>query len=263
MSDQPLPRSIRGLILDMDGVLWRQNEAIGNLPGIFSSIQARRWRVTLATNNATLSVAQYLDKLAGFGVHLEAEQIVNSSLAAANYLKRQYPQGGTVYVIGEEGLLATLREYGFQHGEQDVLAVVVGMNRQLHFNQLSRATLLLRSGVAFVGTNADRTFPVPEGLIPGVGATLAALEVASGVHPRVVGKPEPEMYLAAIERMGCAPAETLVVGDRLETDILGAQQLSMQTALVLSGVTTPEAASRWTPPPDFIAPSLTDLIKML
>lgn len=263
MSDQPLPHPVRGMILDMDGVLWRQTTPIGDLQAIFATIQERNWRVVLATNNATLSVEQYLEKLAGFGVQLQPEQIVNSSLAAANYLKRQYPQGGAVFIIGEAGLHATLSRYGFLHSEQEVLAVVVGMNRQLHFSELSRATLLLRAGAGFVGTNADRTFPVPEGLIPGVGAILAALEVASGVKPHVVGKPEPEMYLAAIERMGVSPAETLVVGDRLETDILGAQQLGMRTALVLSGVTPPEAAERWTPPPDFIAPTLTDLLAEL
>ena len=258
ISDFP---NIRALILDMDGVLWRQSEPVVNLPFVFEEFEKRGLKVTLATNNATLSVDQYLKKLKSFGISLKPEQIVNSPMAAANYLLQYYPQGGTIYVIGENGLIETLTEHGFRVSDNNVVAVVVGMDRNLSYKKLSRATLLIRSGVCFIGTNADRTFPVPEGLVPGVGAILAALEVASDVQPHVVGKPAPEMYRIALDRMGVNPSETLVVGDRLETDILGAQKIGCRTTLVLSGVSSSEAAQAWRPPIDIITRDLVSLLQ--
>lgn len=254
----------------MDGVLWRGSQPIGDLQQIFTRIRANQWKVCLATNNATLTVAQYLDKLRGFGVSLQPEQIVNSSQAAAHYLSHQHPKGGNVYVIGENGLVDTLIEEGFtsiiltpeeaNEKSGEILAVVAGMDRTVTFNKLTVATRLIRSGVPFIGTNPDRTFPTPIGLVPGAGAILAALETATDVQPLICGKPSPEMYRVALERMGVDPQRTLVVGDRLETDIAGGQALGCLTALVLSGVTTPEAASLWTPPPDWIAPDLETLL---
>lgn len=255
--------NIKALILDMDGVLWRQNSPIGDLPKIFNKIEKLNLRVMLATNNATFSVEQYLDKLSGFGVNLTSHQIVNSSQAALHYLSNLFPDGGPIYIIGEEGLVQTLARGNFYSAEKNVLAVIVGMDRQLTFEKMSKATLLIRSGAKFIGTNADRTFPVPEGLIPGVGAVLGALEIASGVKPTVVGKPAPEIYQIALNRLNFIPNQALVVGDRLETDILGAQQLGCKTALVLSGVSSSEDARSWKPAPDWITPDLDTLLDKL
>jgi 4-nitrophenyl phosphatase len=255
--------AVRALILDLDGVLWRSTEAIGELPAVFAKIDQLGLKVILATNNATLSVQQYLEKLGSFGVTLRPEQIINSGHAAAYYLSRHYPSGGTVYVIGENGLRQALAEKGFIPGEADPLAVIVGMDRQLSYDKLSRATLLIRSGLPFIGTNPDSTFPTPYGLIPGVGAILAALETATGTPPVIVGKPQPDMYRFALEGLGVSPEQTLVVGDRVETDILGAQKLGCKTALVLSGVTSQAAAKAWMPPPDWIGPDLTSLLVRL
>jgi 4-nitrophenyl phosphatase len=254
---------ISALIMDMDGVLWRQNDPIGDLRSIFQIIGQRGWKITLATNNATLSVQQYLDKLSKFGVRLSNEQILNSSQVVVHYLSQLYPDGGPVFIIGEEGLAQTLAEKKFYPAEKNVLAVIIGMDRQLNWEKLSRATLLIRSGARFIGTNADRTYPIPEGLIPGVGAILGALEIATDQNPYVVGKPAPEMYEIAMQRMHVTPNETLVVGDRLETDILGGQHLGCMTALVLSGVTSPEAANNWKPKPDWVCQDLTQLIEYL
>ncbi len=254
---------VKALILDMDGVLWRDSQPVVDLPAIFSTIQQRGWKVTLATNNATLSVEQYLRKLHHFGVSLAPEQIVNSSMAVVHYLSHRYPEGGNVYVIGEDGLLQTLSESKFQHDEEAVLAVIVGMDRQITYEKLRRATLLIRSGIPFIGTNPDKTFPTPQGLVPGTGAIIAALEAATSTQPTIVGKPSPEMYLVAMERMGVDPATTVVVGDRLETDIAGGQQLGCKTGLVLSGVTSLQAAHSWIPAPDWIEQDLTALLDRL
>jgi len=264
---------ISALILDMDGVLWRDSEPIGNLPEIFDHIKEMGWKVILATNNATLSVPQYVDKLSGYGVDLQPEQIVNSAQAAAFYLRRQYPSGGGVFVIGELGLVSTLANSGFSSvaltpdtlssNREPVLAVIVSLDRRLDYDKLTVATRLIRSGVPFIGSNPDLTFPTPAGLIPGAGAIIAAVEAATSVKPVVVGKPSPEMYKLAMERMGGSPENTLVIGDRLETDILGGQELGCRTALVLSGVTTQAAAETWRPAPTWIAPDLSSLLERI
>ena len=261
----PLPdfSAIQAIILDMDGVLWRAAEPIGDLPEIFKRIENQGLKVALATNNATLTVNQYLDKLRGFGVQLRADQIVNSGHAAADHLSRKYPRGGEVFIIGEDGLRQALAERNFFQGEKNPLAVIVGMDRKVTYDQLSQATLLIRSGVPFIGTNPDRSFPTPVGLIPGVGAILALVKTATDVEPIIVGKPEPEMYRVALSRMSVSPEETLVVGDRIETDIVGAQKLGCRTALVLSGVTTEESARAWIPAPDWIGPDLSSLLEIL
>jgi 4-nitrophenyl phosphatase len=254
---------IRALILDMDGVLWRSNEPLGDLPHIFKTLRDHGYQVILATNNSTLTVEMYLEKLRAFGVDLDAHQIINSGHAAANFLGCQYPEGGTVFMIGEAGLRQALAERNFIPGDSDPIAVVVSMDRQLTYDKLAQATLLIRSGIPFIGTNPDRTFPTPTGLIPGVGAILAALETASYIKPLIVGKPEPEMYRFALDRLNLPAGQVLVVGDRVETDILGAQKLGCPTALVLSGVTSPDDARAWSPPPDWIGKDLTALVKSL
>lgn len=251
---------IKALILDMDGVIWRGEESIGDLPGIFRAIAGRGWQVMLATNNATRSASQFLDKLAGFGVVLEEWQVINSPIVTALYLEKLFPGGGPVYVLGEEGVHTALKEKGFYHAEEDVLAVVVGLDRQLSYDKLTRATLHIRAGKPFIGTNPDKTYPLPQGLVPGAGAVIAVVETASDVKPTIMGKPMPEMYCACLERMGVKAEETLVVGDRLETDIAAGQALGCKTALVLSGVTTLEMAQAWQPAPDWIGADLATLV---
>lgn len=247
----------------MDGVLWRSDQPIGDLPTIFKDINKLGWKVVLATNNATKSIPQFLSKLESFNVTLEPWQVINSAQATAHYLSKQHPDGGPVYVVGEPGLVETLEEKGFTHNPENPLAVIVALDQGINYEKMRVATLLIRSGVPFIGTNADRTFPTPEGLVPGAGSILAAIETATDIQPLVIGKPNPAMYQFALERMGATPSETLVVGDRLETDIAGAQNLGSPTALVLSGVTSEEAAWAWDPSPEIIADNLTNLIREL
>ena len=251
---------IRAVILDMDGVIWRGQEPIGDLPAIFNQINRRGWRFVLATNNATRTIDQYVQRISGYGVQLESWQVVNSAIAAADYLKELYPSGGPLYIIGMDGVHSALGEAGFYPAEENVLAVIASMNWNLTYEQLRRATLLIRAGAPLIATNSDRTFPTPEGLAPGAGAILAALVAASDAEPVVVGKPSPAMYHIALHRLQLDPGQVLVIGDRAETDIAGAQAIGCRTALVLSGVTTAEQAQAWQPPPDLIAADLASLV---
>ncbi len=256
---------IKALILDMDGVLWRGNEAIGDLPAIFDAIAERGLKVTIATNNSTRSPEDHLEKLAGFGVNLENAQVLTSSMATAALLKENFPKGGDLYVIGMEGLFEAVEAEGFRaFGEgnkpENPVAVVTGADWKIDYEKLANASILIQNGAPFYGTNPDKTYPTPQGLMPGAGSILAAIEAASGISPFVAGKPKPYLFQLAMRRMHVSPNETLMVGDRLETDVLGGQNAGCRTALVLSGVTTRERGEAWRPKADFIAENLGELV---
>ena len=263
-----VPPNIKALILDMDGVLWHDTAPIGALPAIFTRIQERGFKVAMATNNASRTVDEFLEKFARFGVTLEPWQIITSSLATAHALAQTYPNGGAVFVVGENGIQSALAERGFHvitdpEDKMPPVAVVVGIDWHLSYPKLRRASMHIRAGAAFYGTNPDKTFPTPLGPAPGAGSILAALEVASDVAPVIIGKPQPAMMQMALEQLGTSPEETLVVGDRLETDIAAGKAAGCKTALVLSGVATREQAEAWEDAPDIIKEDLSALVNIL
>lgn len=230
--------AIQHLIIDMDGVLWRGTQVIPGAPGFIRFLRERGIGFVLATNNSTKTVEQYVDKLAGFGTAVAPHEIITSAVATADYLAGLAGPGTPVYVIGGNGLRQALAQRGFVLDSRQARFVVVGQDLDLTFEKLRRATLLIRAGAGFIGSNPDKTFPSEEGIIPGAGAILAALETATGVRPVIVGKPEPIMFQQALKRLGGTRDDTAVLGDRLETDILGGQRAGLKTILVLSGVTT-------------------------
>lgn len=256
---------IRGMILDADGVLWKDASPIGDLPLIFARMDNLRLKVCLATNNATMTVEQYLAKLAGFGVKLGPDQVVTSAHGTAAALTKAFPERGAVFVVGEIGLISAVCEAGFTavsdpKDERPVVAAVVGFDRALTYQKLVRAMWHIKAGARFYGTNPDATFPTPAGLVPGAGAIIAAVSTATGLEPTFIGKPSPFMFSLAAERMGLEMREIMTVGDRLETDIAGGQGVGARTALVLSGVSTEEQARDWNPQPDIIVKDLATLI---
>ncbi|MCW5873703.1 MAG: HAD-IIA family hydrolase [Anaerolineales bacterium] len=255
--------ALKALLLDMDGVLWRGTEAIGSVPDNLAAIAAKGLKAAFVTNNATLTVEQYQEKFRKFGAEVEANQIHTSANAAAHYLHKQFPQGGNIYVIGEIGLRTAVQERGFTIAESDCVAVVAGLDRELSYEKLRTATLLIAKGAAFVGTNPDRTLPSPAGPVPGAGSILAALQAASGVQPTIIGKPGTAGFMAAMDALGVTPAETMMIGDRVDTDIAGAQAAGCRTGLVLSGITTEAEAYAWQPAPDYIAADLATLLAAL
>ena len=260
--------NIKALILDMDGVLWRGNEPIGDLPTIFKTIAARGLKVTLATNNSTRTAEQHLEKITRFGAELTVAQVLSSSMATAAQLKADFPNGGDLYVIGHEGITQAVEAEGFRVFQErempkNPVAVVSGVDWEITYEKIANASTLIRKGAPFYGTNPDKTFPTPSGLMPGAGTMLAAIETASGVAPIVAGKPQPYLFQVAMQRMGVSPSETLVVGDRLETDILGGQNAGCYTAQVLSGVSTRAEGEAMLPNPDLIAEDLAAVLEMI
>ena len=260
-----IPPAIKALILDMDGVLWKSNTSIGDLPAIFKRIEALGLKYVFATNNGTKTPAQYTEKLAAFGLKIEPWQVVTSSLAIAYMLDQKFPAGTKIFMIGEDGVYQALREKGFRvldvESASGAQVVVMGIDRAITFDKMREATLLVRRGIPFYATNPDKTFPTPRGEIPGAGAWISVVTTATDVEPIYAGKPYPYMMELSLEILGTTKDETLVVGDRLETDIAAGQAVGCLTALVLSGVSTPEQADVWNPKIDIIANDLTMLIE--
>ncbi len=259
MTTYPALSEFRYLITDMDGVLWRGREPLPGLVEFFQFLRRHDIRFVCATNNASTLPEKLAERLQSWGVDVRPEEIVTSSIATAEYLADTLPAGARLYVVGMEGLRVPLLQQGFEIAENHVAAVIAGIDWQLTYDHLKRAALNIRAGAKFIGTNGDRTFPSSEGIIPGAGAILAAIETGTGIKPIVMGKPEPYLYEAAIKRMRAAPAQTLVLGDRLETDILGAVRLNLKSALVLSGVTRREQLAASNYQPDWVFDDITDL----
>lgn len=255
--------TIKAMLLDMDGVLWRDTEAIGDLPANLRALEDKGIKAAFVTNNATRTVAMYQEKFQGFGAQVKAEQIFTSANAAAHYLSEKHPKGGKIYIVGERGLRQALEERGFTIAEENVLAVVVGLDRELTYEKLRRATLLVRGGAAFIGTNPDRTLPSPDGPVPGAGTILAAIEAATDTKPIVIGKPGTAILEAAMSELGVNAAETLMVGDRIDTDVAAGQKAGCRSALVLTGITSEQEARSWRPAPDYIEKDLETLISKL
>ena len=257
-------KGIRAVISDMDGVLWRGMQPLPGLHEFFAHMRDSNIGFVLATNNSSKTRMDYVDKLARLGVNgVEPAHIVTSGTATASYLQTQFPPGTRVFVVGGAGLKQILTEARFMIVEDDAALVVCGIDIELTYEKLSKATLLIRGGAGFIGTNPDSSFPSPEGLVPGAGSILALLEAASGQRPIVIGKPERGMFEAALRQLDADPQETLMIGDRIGTDIQGAQSLGIKTALVMTGVEDESSLSASAVKPDCVFEGLPDLIGAL
>jgi len=259
--------NIKALIIDMDGVVWKADAPIGDLAATFNRIRERGLKFVFATNNSTKTSEQYVARLKEFGVDAEPWQVITSSHAVAHAVAQKFPSGTKVFMIGEDGVRMALEERGYEilSVEDAPLAeaVVMGIDRGINFDKVSEATLLVRRGIPFYTTNTDKTFPTPRGEIPGSGAWVSIIVTATDVQPIVAGKPFPFLMELSLEKLGTKKEETLIVGDRLETDIAAGQGLGCPTALVLSGVSTKEEADLWRPKIDILADDLSSLIEQL
>jgi 4-nitrophenyl phosphatase len=239
---------VRGLIIDMDGVLWHGDAAQPGLIEFFQTLRELKLPFILATNNASQTAEQYVAKLAKMGVTVDLAEILTSGMATASYLSERYcPQQTKVFVIGSDGLRQPLLEQGFSltgllddDASQTADMVVCGLDKELSWNKLATAALNIQHGAAFYGSNGDATLPSERGPLPGNGATLAALKASTGVTAITIGKPEPIIYQQAFSLLATSPEHTIAIGDRLDTDILGAVRAGIRSLLVLSGISTLE-----------------------
>lgn len=254
--------SIRVLVIDADGVLWHGRQPLPGVPAFFDFLRARNIRFVIATNNSARPASEIVERLAHFGTAITDSQVLTSAEATALYLPHIAPRSSRVLVIGGEGITNELTRAGFNIVEKDAHVVVVGIDWTLTYDKLKRAALEIRRGAKFVGTNADKTFPTEEGLVPGTGSIIAALQTATDIAPIIIGKPERAMFNIALEKMGAARESAAVLGDRLDTDIEGAQRAGLKSILVLTGVTSRESLAQSPIQPDWVAENLDALREM-
>jgi HAD superfamily hydrolase (TIGR01457 family) len=249
----------RALLLDLDGVLFRGDEPVPGAAGALAEIRARGRRPVFVTNNSSRTPEQVAEKLVALGFEASPSEVVTSALALEELLGDR--PGRTAYVIGEDGVREALRGLGIDVLEGDPEAadlVVVGWDRAADYPRLKRASLLVQRGARLLATNADASYPAPDGNWPGAGALLAVIEVSAGVRAEVAGKPRSAFFERAARAAGEGPY--LVVGDRLETDVAGAEAMGWDSALVLTGVSTAAdlLGSPWQP--TYVVGALPDLL---
>ena len=244
----------------MDGVLYRGAELIPGADRFIGALRRRRIPFLLVTNNSQRTRRDVVLKLLQMGLEVEEENVFTCAMATARFIAGQKP-GARVFVIGEGGLLTALHINGCAFDEKAPDFVVVGEGRMLNFELLEKALRFLTGGAKLVATNLDANCPTDQGLRPGCGATVALLEAASGLRAFSVGKPSPVIMRMALEELGGGlhPHEVTMVGDTMETDVLGGLQMGHRTVLVLTGSTRKEALARYAFSPTRIVPSVADL----
>ena len=260
-------REAKAWIFDMDGVLYRGAEILPGVKELLDALTLRERPVMLATNNSMSTPEAYEHKLTAMGLDISAAAVITSASATRAHLQRTLPEGSGLYVIGmpalREQLFTGTAFHPVQYGEEQPAAVVVGLDMTFTYDKLKAAHEAIRNGASFVATNADTTLPTETGLVPGAGSIVAALAAATGQAPVIIGKPETPMLLAAMEQMGTTPDETVMLGDRLDTDILAGDRAGMPTVLVLTGVSTREDLATAEALPDVIVSDLTSLVEAL
>lgn len=251
-----------GYLIDMDGVLHRGSELIQGADRFIRNLRAQGIPFRLLTNNSQRTRRDIAARLSRMGIPLEEEHVFTCAMATARFLAQQKPHG-TAFVIGEGGLLTALHANGYAIVDQDPDYVVVGEGRTVTLETLETAVRLICGGAKLIATNLDPNCPTDRGIRPGCGALVAFLEAATGAKAFSVGKPSPVMMRAARKDMGLRTEETAVIGDTMETDILGGVQLGYHTILVLSGSTKRGDLFRYAYQPEMVVESVDELATLL
>jgi len=247
-----------GYLIDMDGVIYRGSQVIPGAQRFIADLHEREIPFRFLTNNSQRSRLDVATKLQRLGFQVDAQHVFTCAMATARFLSQQ-KHNGTAFVIGESGLATALHEYGYAIVDRDPDYVVVGEGRTLNFEMVEAGLRMILGGAKLIATNLDPNCPTEHGLRPGCGAVVAMLEVAAGVRAFSVGKPSPVMLRAARKEIGLTTDQTIVIGDTMETDILGGTQLGFRTVLVLSGGTRAEDLTKYPYRPDIVVESIADL----
>jgi NagD protein len=247
-----------GYLIDMDGVIYRGNTLIPGADRFIHELRSLSVPFRFLTNNSQRTRRDVATRLQRLGIEVEEEHVFTCAMATARFLAKQKPHG-TAFVIGEGGLLTALHNNGYAIVDRDPDFVVVGEGRTFNAEMLEAALNMILGGARLVATNPDPNCPTATGTRPGCGAIVAMLEAASGVKAFSVGKPSPVMLRAARKELGLTTDQTVVIGDTMDTDILGGAQLGFKTILVLSGGTRRDDLTRYAYRPDKIVASIADL----
>ncbi|HET9871503.1 MAG TPA: HAD-IIA family hydrolase [Propionibacteriaceae bacterium] len=252
-------KSVSCWLTDMDGVLVHEQRAIPGAADFISALQLYGRRFLVLTNNSIYTARDLRARLLGSGIDLPEESIWTSALATAQFLADQ-SAGGSAYVIGEAGLTSALHQAGFVLTERDPDYVVLGETRTYSFEAITRAIRLLEGGARFIATNPDATGPSPEGSLPATGSVAALISRATGVQPYYIGKPNPLMMRSALNRIEAHSESTVMIGDRMDTDVIAGIEAGLRTVLVLTGSTREEQVNAFPYRPTRIVKSIADLV---
>jgi NagD protein len=249
-------------LTDMDGVLVHEGNALPRAADFLQRLVECERRFLVLTNNSIFTPRDLSARLARSGLHVPEESIWTSALATADFLSTQLP-GGSAYVIGEAGLTTALYEAGYTLTDTDPDYVVLGETRTYSFEAITRAIRLVGEGARFIATNPDVTGPSPEGPLPATGSVAAMITKATGAEPYFVGKPNPMMFRSAMNRIEAHSESTVMVGDRMDTDVVAGIEAGLETVLVLSGSTQASDVTRFPFRPSRICDSIADVIELV
>ncbi len=244
----------KAFVIDLDGVVYRGKELISDSDSRIAALKSRS-KVLFLTNNSTKTRAQYVEKLRGFGISVDENEVITSGYAAALYIKKNY-NNPNVFVIGEDGLKKELQWRGVQVGWRECDIVLVGLDRSFNYSKMALASRFVQSGADFIATNTDNTLITERGMLPGAGAIVRAVQTACRKEPTVVGKPSEIIAKIALDRLKLEPKDVLLLGDRLETDIAMGNKVGMKTAMVLTGYSQREDIEKSGIRPDYILDKL-------
>lgn len=248
-----------GLISDMDGVIYHGNHLLPGAKAYVEWLSSNGKQFLFLTNSSGKSPRELSEKLHRLGLEVDASHFYTSAMATAAFLASQCP-GGSCFVIGEPGLTNSLYDAGFSLNDVSPDYVVVGESSSYTYETLKKAVTLVLKGARLIGTNPDLTGPAEEGLIPATGALIAPIELASGRRAYFTGKPNPLMMRMAMQTLGCRREDTVIVGDRMDTDVVAGMEAGIQTVLVLSGVTSRDDLDRFPYRPHHVYPSVAELV---
>ncbi len=255
-------RAKKGFICDMDGVIYHGNNLIdGVIPFVNWLLETEKNFVFL-TNSSERTPQELSKKLERMGLCVPEKHFYTSALATASFLKNQCP-GGSAYVIGEAGIMNALYDAGICMNDVNPDYVVMGDTRTYNFEKIEKAIALVLGGAKLIGTNPDITGPTEAGIMPATGALISPIEIATGKKAYFVGKPNPLMLRHAMKVLGCHSEETAIIGDRMDTDIVAGIETSLETALVLSGVTSENMLGNFPYRPKYILNTVGDIVKGL
>lgn len=261
-------RDARAFIFDMDGVLYRGRAPLAGVADLFNALTLREIPFLLATNNSMATPASYVLRMAEMGVEVAESQIQTSATATRDYLRDEIAPDARILIVGmpalaEQIFAGTSFQAVSDDPDEHIDAVVVGLDLDFTYAKLRRASDAVRDGAKYVATNADATLPHESGMQPGAGSVVAAISTASGQTPIVVGKPETLMMLKGIEQLGVSPEQAVMIGDRLDTDVLSGHRAGLKTALVLTGVSQRADLAEAEVLPDFVFADLPALTQAL
>jgi NagD protein len=255
-------RKITSWLMDMDGVLVREQLAIPGANEFLTRLRELGMPFLVLTNNSIYTPRDLAARLRRSGLDVPESAIWTSALATAQFLDDQRP-GGSAFVIGESGLTTALHDHGYTMSETEPDYVVLGETRTYSFERITQAIRLIAAGSRFIATNPDNVGPTPDGPLPATGSVAALISRATGVDPYYVGKPNPLMMRSALNAIEAHSESTAMIGDRMDTDVVAGLEAGLATILVLTGVTTPGEAERYSYRPSKIVDSVADLIEQL